>query len=133
MKPKNVLFLALTSALISIALCITFQQIYNKAFYVDYSAIVSIPGLAGACLIAAMLIAWGNFFFLRWFGNKGQLIFNLLAGVLSFASILGPLSITLPLDIDPLMFPGLVIPMHFFPIMAHLAVLPAFDKKSGTA
>jgi hypothetical protein len=51
--------------------------------------------------------------------------------VLSFASIIGAIGMTLPLDIDfPELFPGLVVPMHFFPALAYFAIAPFFKKEA---
>jgi hypothetical protein len=56
-------------------------------------------------------------------------ILNVLYCILSFASIIGVLSFKLPLDVEfPEMFPGLAVPMHFFPALSFLALVPFFWK-----
>jgi len=63
----------------------------------------------------------------KWFGNKAELIFNLAFTILSFASIIIPIAATLPLDVAyPELFPGLAVPMHFFPAMAWYTLRPLF-------
>lgn len=127
MTAKNTLLLTLTSAVISIALCMVYQKIYSDQLFLDFSSVLSPMAVIGACTIGALLLAWGNFFALKYVKKHGQVIYNLLVGILSFASIIGPLAQKLPLDVEfPEMFPGLAIPMHFFPVLAHLAVLPLF-------
>ena len=60
---------------------------------------------------------------------KGWL--NVLIAALSFLSILGPLSMSLPLNIKfPEMFPGLAIPMHFFPALMFFGLFPFFTNST---
>ncbi|MGB1319239.1 MAG: hypothetical protein ACPG5W_13565, partial [Flavobacteriales bacterium] len=57
---------------------------------------------------------------------------NVAIVFVSFASILGPLSIALPLDVDfPELFPGLAIPMHFFPATIFFGLSPFFYRKTA--
>ncbi len=54
---------------------------------------------------------------------------NIIIGLLTFFSIIVPLSITLPLDIDfPELYPGLAVPIHFFPALIFFGLTPFFDK-----
>jgi len=53
---------------------------------------------------------------------------NFIYAILSFASIIGAMDASLPLDIDfPELFPGLVVPMHFFPALAFFTFQPFFQ------
>jgi hypothetical protein len=62
--------------------------------------------------------------------DKGEIVFNFLFSLLSFASLLAPFGAKLPLDIEaPELFPGMVIPMHFFPALAWYTIKPLFIKK----
>ena len=66
----------------------------------------------------------------KWKGEKSIPWINILISVLSFASIVGVLGIQLPLTIEsPEMFPGLAIPMHFFPALAFFTISPFFKIK----
>jgi hypothetical protein len=61
---------------------------------------------------------------------KGEIVFNLVFSILSFATLLAPFAAKLPLDIEaPELFPGMVIPMHFFPALAWFTLKPIFIKK----
>lgn len=133
MSIRNVFILALASAVISSAMSLVYNKLYFDFLGNDFSSIVTPGGIIAACVIGALLLAWGNFFALKFIKKHGQLIFNLVAGILSFASIVGPFSQTLPVEIEamPEMFPGLVSPMHFFPVLAHLALLPLFVNKAN--
>ncbi|MEM9052703.1 MAG: hypothetical protein AAGC47_11675, partial [Bacteroidota bacterium] len=57
---------------------------------------------------------------------------NILYAVLSFASIIPAMNTTLPLDIEfPELFPGLVVPMHFFPTMVFFGLSPFFASSKN--
>jgi hypothetical protein len=131
MTAKKTLVLSISSSVLAFILSEVYIAIYNKAFFVDYSMILSLQAVAGACFVGGFLLGWGNFLFLKFNKKWGQFTFNLLAGILSFASILGPLATTLPTEIEfPEMFPGLAATLHFFPVLAHLALLPLFIEKT---
>lgn len=130
MTISRTFILAILSSVIAITMSMVYNKLYFDALGADFSTIVTPIGIVAACLIGGLLLAWGNYLALRLFKSKGQIIFNLTAGVLSFASLIGVFATTLPLEIDfPEMFPGLVSPMHFFPVMAHLALIPLFVRK----
>jgi hypothetical protein len=77
-----------------------------------------------------MIASFLYFAFDRWFNAKGEIIFNLLFSVISFACVMVPISISLPLDIKfPELFPGLAVPMVFFPALAWMTVKPIFYRK----
>jgi hypothetical protein len=81
------------------------------------------------CLVASTLMALGYMLATRWKPTLNPGWLNLLYVVLSFASIIVVLSFKLPLDIEfPELFPGLAIPMHFFPVLAFLAIVPFFKS-----
>ncbi|MFT4849529.1 MAG: hypothetical protein ACI83B_002073, partial [Sediminicola sp.] len=97
---------------------IVYQRVYEEALFLDFSSVINPGSVTGASIFGCMLMAVG-YGLLEHFKRpnlKGWL--NVLITVLSFLSILGPLGVTLPLDVEfPEMFPGLAIPMHFFPAM----------------
>lgn len=137
MTVKNTFILAVLAAIVSSALCIVYSMVYFKSNEIDFSPVISYTHMAAASLVGTLLLAWGNFFSLRIIKNKtvAQVGFNLLAGILSFASIVGVFATILPIDLfeDPnasFIFPGLAVPMHFFPVLAHLALLPLFTNKA---
>lgn len=54
---------------------------------------------------------------------------NLIIALLSFISIISPIAMSLPVDTEsPELFPGLVVPMHFFPALAFFCIGPFFNK-----
>ena len=107
--------------------------IYNRVYFfiteANFTKLVNTGSLIGSNLLACMLAAFGYWGFTKWFPRKGELVFNIVFAVLTFASILIPIAIHLPLDIQfPELFPGLTIPMHFFPALAWHTLRPLFAK-----
>ena len=61
-------------------------------------------------------------------------IVNVAIVLFSFFSILLPITMNLPLDIDfPELFPGLAIPIHFFPALIFFGLTPFFNKPISNA
>jgi hypothetical protein len=82
------------------------------------------------CILAGLLASTGYGLLTKWLPRAGEIIFNFVLVILTFASILGPFATKLPLDIEmPELFPGLTVPMHFFPALAWFTLKPLFIKK----
>lgn len=129
MQIKKALLLAGVSAVLSIAACLIYNKVYSGSFYVDFSKIISPTSVIMTCLVASTLMALGYMLVTRWKPNLNLGWLNILYTVLSFASIIMVLSFKLPLEIEfPELFPGLAIPMHFFPVLAFLAIVPFFKS-----
>ncbi|WP_300661676.1 hypothetical protein [Fluviicola sp.] len=125
---KGVL-LGLTSGILSSAACITYNEIYSKEFYLDFSTILTTTGIVLSSILGCLLMSMGYVIISKL--NKPVFIpwLNIVYCALSFASIIGVLSFKLPLDAEsPEMFIGLAIPMHFFPTLSFLALVPFFWK-----
>jgi hypothetical protein len=119
----------LASILSSVA-GIVYQHIYRFAYEVDFSKVLGIPKIIGFSLLVCMLAVFLNYIFCRLFSKGGEVVFNFLFSTLSFACVMIPISITLPLNIQfPEMFPGLAVPMVFFPVIAWFTVSPLFANK----
>ncbi|HXP50850.1 MAG TPA: hypothetical protein VN922_12895 [Bacteroidia bacterium] len=106
---------------------IVYSNIYQNALGTDFHKIINIGSLAGASIFGCMLMAIGYYLLERF--NKENLkgVLNLVIAIVSFASIISPIGANLPLDIkNPELFPGLVVPMHFFPALAFFCLVPFF-------
>jgi hypothetical protein len=126
------LLLGLISGIISGLICLMYSFIYSDSFFVDFSSILNPAGMFISSIIGTLLMSIGYFFLLKW--KKGQFIplANIFYSALSFGSIVGVLAFKLPLDMEfPEMFPGLAIPMHFFPALSFLSLAPFFLKYSN--
>lgn len=127
---KPILIQGIIAGILASIAGIIYLNIYNAAFGVDYSAIINVGSILGACMIGCMLISLGYAVLLKTNKLKLRGWFNTLVAVLSFVSIISPMGMSLPLDIEfPELFPGLVVPMHFFPALAYFTIQPFFDIK----
>jgi hypothetical protein len=85
--------------------------------------------IIAASLIGGVLAAIGYTLLNKWLKDRGEIVFNLLFSLFSFAALLAPFAVKLPLDLEaPELFPGLVIPMHFFPALAWFTLKPIFIR-----
>lgn len=132
MRSKKFLLHGAASSMLSIVACIIYREIYTKTLGVDYSAVLNIVGIIAASIFGCILMALAYFLLDRWAKHQWTGVLNILIAGLSLASVISPLSITLPLEIEtPELFPGLAIPMHFFPALAFFALVPFFQSKEN--
>ena len=109
---------------------IIYSHVYLFANEADFSKIVNLFSIIGVNLSASILIAFIHTAFVKWIRKNAELFFNLTLSVLSFALIVIPVSITLSLNIEfPELFPGLVVPMLFFPSIAWFTINPIFSNR----
>jgi hypothetical protein len=126
---KKIFFMSLTTGIFASVASIVFNKVYFFAFETSYSKLVNYGTLVGLNMAACLLAGFGYWAAKKYFPKKADIIFNITFTLLSFASIFVPLSISLPLDIqNPELFPGLAIPMHFFPVVGWFTLKPIFLK-----
>jgi hypothetical protein len=108
-----------------------YDRIYYFATEADFSKVLGMMRIISLSIFVCMLAAFLNFFLLKWLKAKGEIVFNFFFSILSFSLIIIPISISLPLDIKyPELFPGLAVPMVFFPALAWYTIVPIFrDNK----
>jgi apolipoprotein N-acyltransferase len=128
---KKAFFHGISAGILAALAGIIYFKIYQSTLGTEFDKIVNIGTISGVSVIACMLMAL-SYLMLEKFNKerlKGWL--NIVIALLSFASILSPISMSLPLDIKtPELFPGLVIPMHFFPALAFFCLAPFFKGKT---
>jgi hypothetical protein len=126
---KKSVFLGLSSGILAGIACIVYAHFYNEAMGSDFSKIVKPIGMIASCLFVGLLAAITYTLFTKWLKAKGEIIFNFVFVLLTFASIVMPFATNLPLDISsPELFPGFAIPMHFFPALGWFTLKPIFIK-----
>jgi hypothetical protein len=131
---KKVFFWSITAGTLSTIACLIYDRIYFFALSADFSKLINIGSLTGANLIGCLLVGAGFWLLNRWLPKRGELVFNLIFSMLSFASVAFPISVSLPLEIKhPELFPGLIVPMHFFPAIAWYTVRPIFMRPGNGA
>jgi hypothetical protein len=120
----------IAGALSAIASLIYFK-LYQTTLDTKFDKIINIGSIIGSSIFGCLLMSLGYFILLKLKKENLKGLLNIIISVLSFASIIGVISMTLPLDIEsPELFPGLVIPMHFFPALAFFALEPFFRQKN---
>jgi hypothetical protein len=126
---RKIFLLGFCSGIFSAVACIIYNRVYYFALEAKFAKLVNPGGLIGICLLTCILAAFGYWGLKKWIGNKSEIIFNIIFTLLSFASIILPFSISLPLDMqNPELFPGLTVPMHFFPAIGWYTLKPVFLK-----
>jgi hypothetical protein len=132
---KNHLLHGLTAGILSGVACMVFMKVYKEIAFVDFSLVVSIFNIFGACIFGCVLASIAYFAAKKITPKNGEIIFNLLFTIFSFASIIGPIMFTFPpeLDIEGIdeitsYFQPFAMTLHFFPALIWYTVKPLFVK-----
>jgi H+/Cl- antiporter ClcA len=126
---KKSLLLGIVSGLLAGVAGVIYARVYHSSLGADFSKVAPTIRIIMGSLAGGVLAAIGYFFADRWLKDKGELVFNLIFSLISFATLLAPFAVKLPLDLEaPELFPGMVIPMHFFPALAWFTLKPLFIK-----
>lgn len=126
---KKIILLGVISGIFSGIASVIYAQIYFFALGADFSKIITVAGILSSSVFGCILAASGYLLLVKWLKNKGEIIFNFLFTILSMVSIVVPFIFKLPLDIEmPELFPGLTVPMHFFPVLSWFTLRPLFIK-----
>ena len=127
---KKALLLGIVSGLLAGVAGVIYAKIYYTANEADFSKVASTASILASSLFGGVLAAIGYALADRLLKTKGEIVFNLLFTLLSFASLLLPIGHRFSPPIDtPELFPGMVIPMHFFPALGWYTLKPLFIKK----
>jgi len=128
---KKSLLLGIVSGLLAGLAGVVYARLYYSINEADFSAVVTSLKIVAASLFGGVLAAVGYTLLDRWLKARGEIVFNLLFTLISFASLLIPVAAKLPRTIDPqelFLFPGMVIPMHFFPALGWYTLKPLFIR-----
>jgi len=129
---KKVFLQAILASLLAFIASVIYRKIYFFATEVDFSKVLSLGRMAALNILVSMLAAFLYYGLTNLMKGRGAIIFNFLFSMLTFVCVMIPISITLPLNVQsPELFPGLGVPMVFFPAMAWYTVNPLFDKKEA--
>ncbi len=108
---------------------VVYQKVYIETVGEGFIDIASVKNIMLGCIVGTLVAAIGYFLLSLVLKGKTDMVFNILFVILSFASILGPIGFKLPLEQEsPELFPGLTVPMHFFPALGWFALKPFFGK-----
>jgi len=128
---KKIFFHAIAASALSALAAMIYYRIYYFATLADFSKLLNYKSMIALSTIVCMIASFVYYGLRKWIPAKGEIVFNLLFSILSFASVMFPISLSLPLDMKfPELFPGLAVPMVFFPAMAWYTVKPFFKINS---
>jgi hypothetical protein len=117
----------LISGIMAAIAAIIYNRIYFFATEADFSGIINPGTIISLNIISGLLISTAYYFFVSFSRKKRTILFHLLISILSFAAVIVPISISLPLSVrNPELFPGLAVPMIFFPALAWFTFKPLF-------
>jgi len=127
---KKALFLGIASGLLAGVAGIIYAKVYYSANEADFSKVAGTVNIIASSLFGGVLAAIGYTVLDKLLKAKGEIVFNFLFTLLSFASLLLPIGHRFSPPIDtPELFPGMVIPMHFFPALGWYTLKPLFIRK----
>ena len=126
---KKSLGLGFISGLLAGIAGVIYAHLYYTINEADFSKVASTINILAASLFGGVLAAIGYTLLDKWLRTRGEIVFNLVFTLISFISLLAPIAVRLPRNIDtPELFPGMVIPMHFFPALAWFTLKPLFIR-----
>ena len=129
---RTVFLQSLVAGILAAIAANIYHQIYFFATEIDYSAIINPVSLIGLNLLVSFFAGIAFVLLTTLFKKQGAVIFNFVYSVGSFACVIIPIAITLPLSTPfPELFPGLTVPMVFFPVIAWQTIDPLFKKDKG--
>jgi hypothetical protein len=127
---KKIFLQALLASFLAALAAIIYNRIYFFATEADFSKVINTWSIVGLNVLICLVAAFLYWALISWLKRKGEIIFNFLFSIISFACVIFPISMTLPLSVKfPELFPGLAVPMVFFPPIAWYTVKPLFNYK----
>ena len=124
---KRIFFHGIAAAVLASIAAIIYNRIYFFATEADFSKVVNTGTLIGLNVIICLLAAFLFWILKALLKNAGEIVFNFVFSIASFICVIIPISLTLPLDVQfPELFPGLAVPMIFFPAVAWYTIRPLF-------
>ena len=129
MDKKNLMWHGILSSTLASIAGIIYFEVYQYLMFSSFDSIVNWGSITGASTLGCFMMMFGYWLLLKFNLVKWIGWMNVLITILSFASIFGAINTALPLEIDfPELFPGLVVPMHFFPAISFFGIAPFFMK-----
>ena len=135
---KKSLLLGVTAGLLSGVACLVFASIYKNAMFVDFSPVVSATNYFGSTLFGCILASLGYVGLRKVSSRFGEIIFNLLFAIISFATIIFPLKYMAymfppELDIEGIdemtsYFQPFAITLHLVPALVWFTLKPIFIR-----
>lgn len=132
MNTRHLLWHGILSGVLASIGGVIYFEIYQYLMLTSFDAVVNWSSIVGASVLGCLLMTVGYWLLMKFNLERFVGWLNVLIALLSFASIIGAMDTALPLDIEfPELFPGLVVPMHFFPALAFFAIYPFFKQNKS--
>ncbi len=129
---KQAFYHAVLCSILAMTAADIYKVIYCSSLSGDFSQIINEKSIAIASVAGCFLISFGNLFFSKIMNKNADAWFNVILLFLTFASLVSSFAVTLPLSVEmPELFPGLSVPMHFFPCLFWLATKSIFMNGNG--
>ena len=126
---KSALLHGLTAAFFASIGALVYNTVYTELMMVDYSAVINIGSILGACVFSCVLASVGYFLLSKVIKKGTNVLFNIILLMATFASFIMSFYAELPLDVqDTEFFYGLSVPLHTFPALFWLATKPLYYK-----
>ena len=126
---KKLLILGVVSGLLAGIAGLIYQKVYASSLGDGFTNVATPVNIMVSSLLGCLIAAVGYFLLSKVLKSNTEAVFNLLFTIITFATILGPIAAKLPLETEmPELFPGLAIPMHFFPALAWFTLKPLFAR-----
>jgi hypothetical protein len=124
----RILYHGLTAGVMAAITAGTYYILYQELLFTEFKNVISFSSITVTSITACLIMAAGYRLVQAKYNTKKAVGWlGIVYVVLSFVSILKPFLLSLPLNVEnPELFPGLAVPMHFFPVISFLAVLPFF-------
>jgi hypothetical protein len=130
---KKHFYHGLTSGIMAALAAIIYSRIHFFATQADFAAVINPGTMISLNIGVCLLISIAYYLFTIIAKKKRELVFNLMISILSFAAVIIPISVSLPLSVrNPELFPGLAVPMVFFPALAWFTFKPLFIAESAS-
>jgi hypothetical protein len=127
---KKSFYHGLAAGALAVIAAIIYNQVYQLVLGTDFSKILNPATLVSANIIGGIIISLGYFMFTKMVKRNTDVWFNAALTIFTFASLIIPISISLPLDItQPELFLGLAVPLHLFPQLFWLTSKPLFKDE----
>lgn len=118
------------SGIMAAVAAIIYNRIYYFATQADFSGILNFGTIVSTSLVVCMIFSICYYFYLIIFKKKGIVYFHMLISILSFAAVIIPISVSVPLSVkNPELFPGLAVPIVFFPALSWFTFKPLFSEE----
>ena len=126
---RKILIHSLVAGILAAVAANIYNRIYFFATEVDYSSIINPISLTGLNLLVSLIAGMLYWLLTKIFKTRGPVVFNFVYSIGSFACVIIPIAFTLPLSMPyPELFPGLTVPMIFFPALAWMTIDPLIKK-----